>query len=193
MENFFKQIIGYISSNPALLFPWLGFVLVMSVISEIVEQTLINVRADKPVLGFIYPRRLQALLPILLGLVLGLAWKVAGTYPASCMYFATAGVVSLFTFDTIKNWLASKGWDIVIPGLQEDLQKAQDVRTAESAVKDAANVAKGSLDTAADKAGDKVEVAADKAGVKIEAATEKAKEVVDAAAEKAKALMSKKD
>lgn len=113
LENFFT----WLGNHPEWSLPWIGYCLVMTVVSEMLERAIVWPRAPKPVLGFLYPRRLQGLIPVVLGAALGIFWNVLSNTPASSLYFASAGVASIFLFDALTAYLQNKyGVRIRLPG-----------------------------------------------------------------------------
>lgn len=101
--------------------PWIVYLAVMTVVTQVVERALVQRGASEPIY-LVYPRRLQSLLPIIL------AWPTAylyGGYPepwivsriGACGYFASAGCVSLFAYDIAKELIRRKlGVTVHLPG-----------------------------------------------------------------------------
>lgn len=110
-----KDILEFIPSH----WPWFTFCLVMTIVSEVIERILIDKRGNRPVWLF-WPRRLQALFPIVLGFVFGyfvpFAEKGIITQMGNMAYYGSAGIAALFAYDIIVGLLKKQGIQIKLPG-----------------------------------------------------------------------------
>lgn len=107
--------------------PFVSYAIVSAVISEIVER-LFAKRMGEPV-WFMYPRRLQGLLPIIIGGVVGY-WLFPDPIPyklgaaGSGLLFALGGTVGVMVFDPLRDWLQKKyGIKLELPGEDEEEEK----------------------------------------------------------------------
>lgn len=109
--------------------PFAAAMLIFSVIGEVTTRNVFTKTAhltNKPVWFWWWGRKTLALHPILAGLVMGTVWTnpEAGvdTLVESCAYFAMAGALSVWAYETLKGFAKKEGYDIDLPGVDESIR-----------------------------------------------------------------------
>jgi TctA family transporter len=112
--------IAAIVQHLAYVWPFLAWTIISAVLSEILERIFAK-RMGEPV-WLMYPRRLQGILPIIIGGVLGYAafpdpipYKIGAA--GSGLLFAAGGALGVLIFDPLRDWLKAKyGVSFHLPG-----------------------------------------------------------------------------
>lgn len=130
-----EEILSLLSSHVLPHWPFVAVTAVFSVVGQVMGKSVFTreraYRKSKPSSFYKFwesqsfwwwGRETLSLHQIVSGLLLGLIWQnPEGASPAwplvaSCVYFAGAGVSSLFAFSFVRGYLKRKGIDFELPG-----------------------------------------------------------------------------
>ena len=125
----FRMDVGEIINNQILPhWPFAAWVVISMVIGQVMSKNVFTKTAhytQKPVWFWWWGRKTLPLHPIAAGLVMGLIWRNpengVDTLVESCAYFALAGALSVWGYETLKGFAKEKGIDIDLPGVDESV------------------------------------------------------------------------
>jgi hypothetical protein len=124
MESVMEIVNNYVLPQ----WPFFAAMLVFMIIGEVMTRNVFTRTAHhhhKPVWFWWWGRKTLALHPIITGMLLGCFWRnpVDGvdTLVEACAYFAMAGALSVWAYETIKGIAKNQGVELDLPGVEETI------------------------------------------------------------------------
>lgn len=102
-----------------------GAAIIFAVFGQITKKFIFTHERAAKSKAMRWGRRTLALHPVASGALLGLVPGISGdmTTAESCLYFATAGVLSTWIYSALKGFAKSRGVEVTLPGASEPPNK----------------------------------------------------------------------